>query len=70
MPPTLADLVDDRFRSQLAQGLEAYLQAFVDLSAWQGVAPAFLYLPAGMTQEVATFELYQLPEVVNLRELN
>jgi hypothetical protein len=64
MAATLTDLLS--IRGQLADGLEAYLQSFVDLSAW-ATTPAFLLLPSGISQEIAALELYQPPDVINPR---
>jgi len=66
---TLNDLV--AVRSQLAEGLKAYLQSFIDLRAWDESSPAFVFLPEGLSQTTAAaLELYQAPDVVNLKDLD
>src|SRR5437016_6320835 len=62
-------------KSQLAEGLEAYLRAFVDLSAWKNESKAFLFSPEWMgglgeeERQAAVIGLYQSPEVVNRKHL-
>src|SRR5687767_13309865 len=65
MARTLNDLTD--IRSQLAEGLEAYLQSFVDLSAWDKV---FLFLPKIRPLPTLAACLYQRPYVVNRDRLD
>lgn len=56
-------------KSQLVEGLEAYLESFVDLSMWDE-SPAFLFLPHRLSPKDAALRLYQPPEVVNRTALD
>lgn len=66
MANTLEQLTE--IRSQLVKGLEAYLESFVDLSAWSD--DAFLFLPDRISPEDAALRLYQPPDVVNRTKLD